>query len=599
MKMKTAAMIAATLFLASVSILAQGAEFYPIELVKPGQKGQGKTIFNGSEIGTFDVEVLGVLENFGPQQSAVLARLSGGDIERTGVFEGMSGSPVYLEGRLLGAVAFSFPFSREAIAGITPIRSMVDAFKDRPPLARKTARGFSPDMLRGLHGDSLIPPFSEGHQLASLGRDSGQNLRPIATPLNLSGFSPETIKAFQPAFDALGLVAVRGLAGESPTDYKTLPVQPGSTVAVQLMRGDVSVSASGTITHVSGDKVYAFGHPFLSLGTTEMPMNLASVLTVIPSLYSSQKVSAIGQPIGVLRGDRSTGIYGVMGQEPEMLPIRLKLLTSRNEVREFRYEVVKDAFLTPLMINLSVHNAIISSERSLGGQTLRVKCDIKVKNQPNVIFESNVASFVSTPAMAAVTLSAPVGILLNSGFEDLDVERVSFEVTSIEEAKQAELVRVWQDKLEAKPGEEVTLSMFLRTSEGKTELRKYPFRIPEGIAAGPLKIEVGDGLSVSRNSADRDDEEFVPENPHQLIKAINNLKTNDRLYVRLYRDQAGAVIGGEGMPDLPPSLLALYRARKTSGAVKPIQRVVYAELELTAMDYVLSGHKSLRIDVKS
>lgn len=595
------------LLLSPSLLLAQEAEFYPLEMVKPGQRGTGKTIFEGSQIESFDVEILGVLRNFGPKQNLILARLSGARVEDSGVFEGMSGSPVYLQGRILGAVAFAFSFSTEPVAGITPIAEMVDIFKDRPPRQRRLASARSPQELYRIQevarqADAAFAPLPEiDIRAGEFGNLEGR-LRPIATPLSLSGFSPQALVRFAPQFRALGLSPVRGLvsaaAGGSSEADGSLALLPGSTISVQLVRGDMGVSASGTVTHVSGSKVYAFGHPFLSLGNTDMPMNLASVITVIKSLQSSQKVSAIERFVGSVRQDRATGLFGILGAKPDLLPMRLRLHTSRNEVKEYNYEVVHDPFLTPFMINLTVNNAIVSSERSLGGQTLRVKCDIHLKGQPNVVYESNIADLASTPALAAVTLSAPVRLLLGSGFEDLEMERVEFDVMAVEEARQAELVKVWQDRLEARPGEEVNLTVFLRRENGQTMVEKHRVRIPEGISPGPLHIDIGDGISVSRVDSPGENRGFVPESLSQLVKAINNLKKNDRLYVRLYREQSGAVIGGEGMPGLPPSLLSLYNSRKTAGDVNSIHRVVYFELELPAKDYALSGRKVLRVNVK-
>ena len=596
------------LWLALPSFLAaQEAEFYPLELVKPGQKGTGKTIFSGSQIESFEVEILGVLKNFGPKQNLILARLSGARVEETGVFEGMSGSPVYLEGRILGAVAFAFAFSTEPVAGITPIAEMVDIFKNRPPRQRRIASASRAEELYRIQEEdwqaaSGFPALPEADIRRGEFGDLEGRLRPIATPLNLSGFSQQALSRFAPQFRALGLSPVRGLvsagSAEASEAGNGAPLMPGSTISVQLVRGDMGLSASGTVTHVSGSKVYAFGHPFLSLGNTDMPMNQASVITVIKSLQSSQKVSALERLVGSVRQDRATGLFGILGAKPELLPMRLRLQTSRNEVKEYNYEVVHDSFLTPFMINLTVNNAIVSSERSLGGQTLRVKCDIQLKGQPNVVYESNIADLASTPALAAVTLSAPVRLLLGSGFEDLKIERVDFDIVAVEEARRAELVKVWQDKLEARPGEEIHLTVFLRRENGLTTVEKHTLRIPEGISPGPLHIEIGDGLTVSRLDNPGEGRGYVPESLSQLVKAINNLKKNDRLYIRLYREQSGAVIGGEGMPGLPPSLLSLYNSRKTAGDVDSIQRVVYFEMELPAQDYALSGRKVLRVNIK-
>lgn len=580
-------------------IFGQSAEFYPLELVKPGQKGFGKTVFQGTTIETFDVEIIGVLQNVGPKQNLILARLSGDRISKTGVFAGMSGSPVYLDDRMVGAVAYAFPFAKEAIAGITPIYEIIDIFKEKPEARMGVARRHPRKMYRVAQWSAPealreFPVDASLYDVTAYG-----NLRPIRTPLNLAGFSPEAIRAFAGQFEALGLVPVRGMGTGRVEGYDNVPLQAGSSISVQLVRGDMDVSASGTLTHVSGNKVYAFGHPLLRIGYTDMPLNKAAVLTVISSLMSSEKISATMEFVGAIRQDRATGIMGVTGEQPKLIPVRLRLFTSRKEIKEFNYEVVTDNLLTPLLMTFTVHNSIISSERAIGGQTLQVKCKIQVKGHPEVSFENSVSALASTPVIAALAAASPVNFLLNSGFEDLVMERVDLEISAVEQTREAILDKVWQDKLEARPGEEVNVTVFLRRPNGETVAEKYPVKIPDEVVPGLLNILVGDGISLDKFDESEDPGEFVPENLPQLIRAINNLKKNDRLYILLYREQPGAVIGGEGLPSLPPSLLALYNSEKTAGDVKAIKKVLYAEYELPPTDSVLSGQKVIKVNVRN
>jgi hypothetical protein len=245
-----------------------------------------------------------------------------------------------------------------------------------------------------------------------------------------------------------------------------------------------------------------------------------------------------------------------------------------------------------------VHNSIISSERAIGGQTVQLKCKIALKGEPEIKFENNISDVSSSPAVAAVTAAAPVYFILNSGFEDIVVENISLELSAIEQTRDAILDKVWQDKLEARAGDEIGITVFVRKANGEVASAKYPVKIPEGLSPGPLKIMIGDGVSFTRLDAETDQYEFVPQTVRQLVKAINNFKKNDRLYIRLFREKQGAVIAGEGLPGLPPSLLALYNSKKTSGDTQPIKRVVYMEHELPATDYVLTGHKILEIKIK-
>jgi len=581
----------------TTGLYAQSLSFFPLEQVKPGLKGYGKTIFEGNQVERFDFEVLGVLKNVGPKQDMILARLTSEKIERTGVFAGMSGSPVYIEDKLVGAVAAAFPFSKEPIAGITPIQQMVDIFKERPAgNAPSTVKADPREWLKPVEMAQLLPPGLA----ASAGGNppSSSSLRQIATPLNLSGFSPAVIAQFTPQLRALGLEPVSGIGGMAADPGDDGRLEPGSTVAVQLVRGDMDVSATGTVTHVSGNNIYAFGHPFLSIGYTDLPMSKASVITVIPTLMVSMKIAATTRSVGTIKQDRATGIMGIAGEKSRMIPVHLQLTTSRNEVKELNYEVVNDTFLTPFLMAFTVQNGIVSSERAIGGQTLQIKCSITVKDQPEILFENSVSDLASSTAFAAIAAASPVHFLLNSGFDNLVMEKINLEISAVEQTREALLEKVWQDKLEARPGEEVNVTVFLRKANGEITAEKYPVKIPEDIPPGPLKMMIGDGTSFEKNDADSE-MEFVPTSLQQLVRAINNLKKNDRLYIRLYRDQPGALIGGEALPDLPPSLLALYKSEKTSGDVKTINKVIYVEHELAATNFVLSGQKIIKVNVKS
>ena len=592
----------ALFFLVSLPLIGQSVEFYPLESIQPGQTGYGKTVFEGTRVDTFEVEILGVLKNVGPKQNMILARLSGGPIARTGVFAGMSGSPVYIDDKLIGAVAYAFPFAKEPFAGITPIREMVDIFKEKPEPGPRRVHRVNPYKMYDV---AQLPSFLSHFELPqfivepSLTRrqDLGR-LQPIATPLNLSGFSPRSIQQFSSQLELLGLVPVRGMGTALMEANEDTPLQAGSTITVQLVRGDIDVSASGTATHIEGDRIYGFGHPFLSVGYTDLPLNKGAVLTIIPNLMTSEKVSATLEPIGSIKQDRATGILGVAGEESQLIPVRLRLHTSRNEVKELNFEVVSDNFLTPFLMSFTVHSSIVSSERSIGGQTIQIKCTISIKGHSDINFESSVSDLVSSPVFAALAVASPVNFLLSSGFEELVMEKIDVEMTAVEQTREATVEKVWQDRLDVDPGEEVDLTVFLRQANGDTMVQKYPVKIPEEISPGPLKIVVADGMSLTREDAETGVGEFIPESLQQLIKAINNLKKNDRLYIRLVREQAGAIIAGEGMPDLPPSLLALYGSRKTAGELQPMGEVIYVEHELPATEFVLNGRQEITVNVK-
>ncbi len=573
--------------------LAQQPSFLPISQIKPGMTGTGKTTFEKVAIEEFQVEILGILENVRPGRNLILSRLKGPKVEKTGVFSGMSGSPVYIDGKLIGAVAFAFPFSKEPIAGITPIHEMIEVF-ERPntPAQWSSPRSFF-ERSDDLGGRKRVATISRKLQL-ELNQDGlSGDLEPILTPLSLAGFDPATIRFFEGDLRSLGLVPAMGLAF-SRDDFGKAPVAPGATLVAQMVRGDLEIGAAGTITHVDGARVYAFGHPFLGTGFTDMPMATGAVMTVISSLSTSQKVTATGEPVGSIKQDRDTGILGLQGEKARMLPVSIRLRTSREAVREVNVELVRGSFLSPLLANFAVFNSLISSERSAGPQTFRVEIRIRVTGQPEVTYSRNTSQL----AEAALTVGGILDLLMNTGFDDVPVEMVNVQIQAVEEELTARLEQVWVDRQEVKAGEAVEITLVLRRNNGKPIRQKYKLQIPEGLKEGPIQVLVGEGVSLAKSQAAKDAGQFIPETVYQLVRAINNLKKNDRLYVRLFRERPGAVLAGEGMPLLPPSMLEIHSSKRTAGASRPLQHVVFFEGELAAGDLVLEGIKTIQLIVK-
>ncbi|HEY2933845.1 MAG TPA: SpoIVB peptidase S55 domain-containing protein [Acidobacteriota bacterium] len=592
------------MILLCLQLPAFGVDFLPLKDIQPGQKGVGKTIFKGNHIEEFQVEILGVLYNIGPNQNQILARLSGGPIEKAGVFQGMSGSPVYIDGKLAGAVAYATPFSKEAIAGITPIQEIIRIFEEKGPLP-KPADGGKPVRLSSLLNPTQNPVsafrsagagFALQPQIAASSMPS--SLVPIATPLSFSGFHPAAIAQFASHFQAMGFAPVMGgISGRLPDQSKSTTLQPGSTLSVQLIRGDMDIDAAGTVTHVDGNRIYAFGHPFLGIGYTELPLNSADVIAVMPNLQVSSKISQTTGFVGSIVQDRATGVMGIAGKKPRMIPVSIHLTTSRNEEKTYNYEVVTDAFLTPFLMNFTVYNTLISSERGIGNQTLQLKTRISVKDQPDVAMENSISAAANTPVFASLSVSAPIDFLLNSGFSEMELKKVNVDIVAVEETRQAILDSVWQDKTRLHAGEEVELTVFLKKNNGEIVSEKYPVKIPDDVVPGPMYIMVSDGSTLAQRDSEEDPAVFVPKNLGQLIRAINNLKKNDRLYIRFFRDEPGAVIKGEGLPGLPPSILSILKSGKTSGGIDPLRKTVYSEYELPQNDFVVSGQRIIKIDV--
>ena len=593
---------------------AQKVEYFALEDVRAGQKGTARTVFSGAEPQEFGLEVLGVLPGFpAPRKSVIIARLSGKEVERTSVFAGMSGSPVYIDGKLVGAIAYAFPFAKEPIAGITPIRQMVEMFEQgrqssegRDPLgfvrepravsyAQLAGDGWKSQLPQGQSGGvNFVAPVASGSPLAAL---LGQQFAPIATPLVFNGFSPQSVSQFSTQLQSQGLMPVAGVGGASaitPLGKVTgQTLAPGTSVSVELVRGDFSVAASGTVTHREGEQIYAFGHPFLSLGSADMPMSESKVVTVVPNTLNSFKLTVPGQMVGAISQDRSTGIYGNLGRAPKMIPVTINLHTSREQVETFRYEVANDEFLTPLLLNMTVYSTLTSSERSLGDSTVSVRGRIEVKGQETITLERRF-SMQGAAISAAGSVAAPVQALLSSGFEGVELGPITLDIAAADSRRVATLDRVALDRNEARSGETVEVQAYVRTESGKQFVQRIPVQSPADVPPGQLVLFVGDGGTLQQVSAAQS---FVPKDLGQLVGAINRIKKNDRLYVKLFRITTGAVIGTDEMPNLPPSFVATLNSDRTSGGYTPTVLSPVGEKELPPAEYVINGQQLITINV--
>jgi hypothetical protein len=596
----------------SASDSSSNATLMPLDQVRPGMKGYGMTVFRGSKPERFEVEVLGTLDGMpNPKMSIVIAMLSGPLVDRTGVFAGMSGSPVYIDGKLVGAVAYAFPFAKEPIAGITPIKYMIDVFeqvqKDEQPRTSQTVS------FKTLIGQSSGPSFDTLPALpsAQLGARAatnvaltpyvGQTIIPIATPVTFSGVSQNVLDTFAGDLRKIGVQPVAGVGGGSslgpmvPFNGDTLAA--GSSVSVQLVRGDFTIDAAGTVTYRDGDRIYAFGHPFLSSGATSWPMAESSIVTVVPNLNNSFKLSAAGNLVGSINQDRSTGVYGQLGDKPRMVPVRLTVHTSRNKTEAYNFEIVSDAFLTPLLTKITMFSAITATERQIGSQTLQLSGRITVNGQPDVLLDNSFTSPNGAALFAVNAVSQPLAVLLGSGFNALDLKGIEVDVTSTDSRSSGTLNRLWIDKTEVHRGESIEMQAFARNDDGAQFVERIPLVIPADAPVGPLVITVGDGTSLNLADRAQPSADFSPRDLGQLVRAINKLKRNNRLYVRVSRAGTGAIVNNEEMPVLPPSMLATLGSSRTSGGYTPLSVATLEEHELPPSQFIISGQQTITINV--
>ncbi|HVF28634.1 MAG TPA: hypothetical protein VM943_10365, partial [Pyrinomonadaceae bacterium] len=337
----------------------------------------------------------------------------------------------------------------------------------------------------------------------------------------------------------------------------------------------------------------AFGHPFLSLGSADMPMTESSVVTVIPSTLNSFKLSVPGQMVGAISQDRATGIFGQLKRAPRMIPVTINLRTSRDRTEKFTYEVANDEFLTPLLLNLTIFSTISSSERSLGDSTISIRGQIDVKGQKPISLERRFSA-QNAGMMAAGSVASPVAALLSSGFDGVELGAITLDITSTDARMAGTLDRIALDRTEVRSGETVEVQAYVRTDSGKQFVQRIPVEIPVDVPLGQLVLFVGDGGTLQQATAAMN---FVPKDLGQLVGAINKIKKNDRLYVKLFRITSGAVIGTDEMPNLPPSFVATLNSDRSSGGFTPTVLSPIDEKELPPAEFVISGQQLIGINV--
>lgn len=578
----------------------------PVSEVKEGMRGTAQTVFRGAEPEEFKVEILGVVPNYiGPKQDMIIGRLSGANAERTFVFAGMSGSPVYINGKLVGAISYSFPFAKEPICGITPFEQMTSAVEQGPTkkLASASSRTFSyADLMADkwlpsvttVPSGSLASGFSTNSALMAV---AGQTFSPIATPLTFSGISQKTLDAYQPLLRQAGLLPISASAsGSSITPMKAADATTlvgGDSVVVALSRGDVQIAAAGTVTHRDGNKIYAFGHPFFSLGSANLPMLESHVVTVVPNANNSFKLAVPDALVGTMTQDRATGIYGLLGETPKMLPVKIRLTTSRGRTEEVNFESAFDELLTPLIVNVGMGNAVGASERSLGDMTVTVKGEIKVKGEQSVRIDRRFAG-TQASAMAGASVAAPMAAIMRANFPGAEITNITLDLAATDGSKTAVVDQVAVDRSQARPGETVELTVTQRTQNGTLFTQKVPFTVPVDAAAGSLTVVVGDGNAVSQNAVIA---QFTPRSAAELISTLNRLKRPDRLYAVITRTSTGAVIGSSELPNLPPSILATLNNDRTVGGTKATVNTVVADLEIPATEYIVTGSQTITLEI--
>jgi hypothetical protein len=582
--------------LSSVLLAQTSQPTIPVSDIHPGMRGVAYTVFQGVKPEPMDVEVLGILHGMnGPKSNIILVRLHGQKVEYTGVVAGMSGSPVYLDGKLAGALAFRIgEFSKEPIAGVTPIADMleINAFDKSPAEEASAAK----PAVSNAAGKTAAP--GEGTTLAAGTQNFVQYLKPIDTPLVFNGFSEDAVRQFAPQFGAAGIVPVMG-AGSVSEEKQPEPLEAGSAVSAILVRGDMDIAATCTVTYIDPQRLLACGHPLLQFGSVDLPMNKAQVLATLPSPLNAFKIVNTTERAGAFVQDRHTGILGVFGKQPDMIPVTLTI-HGGSSAKEFHYEVLNNPRLSPVAMMATVFNALHGVNEFGEEITYRLNGTIDVKGFPEVGLRNMfVPADNGQPAAmaAALSLGERFGRIYDNPYNAPAVKSVKLDFDLVRERRWARLESARTDVTEARPGDQIIVETVLAPYRGERVVRQIPVKIPTSASKGNLRILVSDGDTLDR--VNRTNPAFGRKlDLASTIALLNKEHSNNRLYVSLLEADPEARVADKVMPTLPISVMNVMEGMRGNQEMIVSGESNVDETATPSLDYVVSGAQLLTITIK-
>jgi hypothetical protein len=581
------------------------AEFVPIEDVRPGDRCVGKTVFAGTDVEEFDVEILAVVRGTGPRSDLIIGRANGGVLDLAGIPQGMSGSPVYRDGRLIGAISSTWPFSKEPIAGITPIGEMLAALEGErsssgrpggalglalvPPDERETCRLTRLWELAGLEPCAPSPPM--GAADATYG---GREMVPIALPLVVSGGSDLLLQKVAGVLGDGGLMPVRGAGGDA-AGANAEPV-PGSAVGVQFVGGDASWAAIGTLTHREGDHVVAFGHPIFDAGAVELPLVTARVHTVLPLASLSFKYASGGEVIGSVYSDRHRGVGGLIGPAPATIPLEVDVESQGGAASHYEFDVITTRPYGSIFAGLAASGAISEAALTSGHSLVEMLVTLETDGDP-VRYEA----LFQTPEPALRTggeLAMLIDVVVGNGFERMDIRRASLRVSVSEGELWTGIESVSVARAVYAPGDDVELRVRLRDRLGEARVQTMILTVPPSAADGALIVRVGGAAAFHEWDAERLAGGLRPRTYEQLRRLIESSLPGNVVVAQLLSDRPGLSLSGDEIRRFPGRAALVMGSASQSGGAIPTDLTVLSEAKFE-VDREVRGYHEFALFVRA
>ena len=582
------------------SLFAAEPEIFPLSQIKPGMKGEAFTIFAGDQVEKFELVVIGVMPNFlAPKESIILVQLLGPKLDHTGVVAGMSGSPVYIDGKLAGALSLKLgTFSKEPLAGVTPIENILSLPTGQPPAIRADSEQ-EPSLAGTTVASSQMGSKFEipSNWASRSGAPGGSFLTPIASPLVFSGFSAEAIRRFEGAFAGYGMSAAQGGSVDARPDDRD--IKPGDMVSAVLLEGDLSLDASCTVTAIVDGRVYVCGHPLFGFGSVEMPMARARVLTTLSSELESTKIVNVGGTIGSFSQDRVTAVIGRLGAAPKLIPIDMTVATPDGD-KHLNFRMMSNPKITPLLMGLATLNGLVQNSVYGEGTTLHLSGGIDIAGHASVTLENLFTptdSFVPDGSSVAGMVQSIFQRIFSNPYEAAKIEKVTLRLESMPQRRQTTIEGIWLDKAEAEPGDTVNAKVQMRPYRGSPVIRDVQITIPpQAVRGSAMQVLASDSATLNRMSIVSGSPARL-ENLEQLISMLNRERRNNRLYVTLLGPSPTMLVQDKVMPNVPASEINLLDQRGGPASSQLVRQSAAGEWSVP-LDQVVQGSTSIAIQIK-
>jgi hypothetical protein len=617
---------------AAAPICLRSQEIMPLAEVKPGMAGIGRTVFRGDRPEEFPIEVVDIMRNFYPKRNLILIRLKGEKAEHTGVADGMSGSPIYIDGKMIGALSWSIGiFLREPLAGVTPIEEMLEIFNRENTRDRELAAFVPPapnkflEMALGIK-EASWENFSP-QELLQRRAALMSAIRPLDLPLAFGGMQPQLVdlaaNLLKPAgFQVMSSGALAASSSRNWNDNESAALlQPGAAIGAVLMTGDTDIEAIGTVSYREGNRVLAFGHPFFDSGPVEMPISLAKILLIVPSDFSSFKMGMSSSLVGTLRQDRTTGIYGVIGEPPRLTPMTVRYTDEAGKTSSFEFRFTEERTintLMPLIMRFVLVNALESARLATGENSLQLAGSVQLQSGQKINLDDFYPGFAPISGFGFLSgilkstgeVASTVGAIMANKFQPAKLAGVDLSFVSIPGRRSAAIEQVWIDRSEVEPGDTVTVFARLKAFQGPEKLLHQKLAIPKNAEGRFLTINVGGGGDITQLEARTAPGRFVARNFQQLLSILQDRRRNDFLYYQLRQPDQGLIIEGEQLSSLPPSIYSILQSQNLKGNSSFAREQVLSEvrqkisIESTAAKapdnnpFAVSGLKTLRVKLR-